>query len=148
MAKKDRDPQAPTTVSTRVWCTADFEDIQTMLSHGGAAKLPPDLYALAEKAGATLSWPHWLTLGIGMKFFRRWLEEQLKTPTPEPEDENRRGMRPRRTEPVVSERELGLNEELEQIDIELKTAKGARKKELMKRRAEIVEQLEELKAPR
>lgn len=106
--------QSPTTASTRKWCVADFERIQALLVHPGT-RLPPELLALAQQLGGptALAWPNWLIVGISLKYLLRELEAQL---APAPEDESRRGMRPRReatpVEPVESERVTALREEL------------------------------------
>lgn len=121
--------QRPTTASTRKWCVADFERLQTLLTHPGTS-LPPELLALAQQHGGptALAWPNWLIVGISLKFLLRELEAQLA---------------PVVAEEPASERQAGLHTELEKVEFELKIAKGPRKKELMKRRAEIIEQLKE-----
>ena len=70
-----RDPRDPTTVSTRVWCARDVGDAQELIVKG--AKLPPELLELAREYGPEDGgWPRWLVMGLGMRFFLQWLEQQ------------------------------------------------------------------------
>jgi hypothetical protein len=76
-----RDPRDPTTVSTRVWCAQDVAAAQDLIVAG--AKLPPELLELARTYGPEDGgWPRWLVLGIGMRFFRQWLEQQAAKDVP------------------------------------------------------------------
>lgn len=141
--------RGPTTISTRLWASKDIADAGEMIVQNPKL-LSPDLLALAQELGPkTGGFPLWLVHGLAARHFRQWLEQRALPPAPAtPEDEKRRGMRPRReAEPGavhVSERALALREERDQHTEELKTAKGSRKKLLGKRIAEIEKQLGEL----
>ena len=68
-----------TTMTIQRWCSKDVEAAQKLIvQYGGADLLPPKLKAVAREAGVERGgWPRMLVTGVGMRFFRRWLEDQL-----------------------------------------------------------------------
>lgn len=78
-SERKRNPNAPTSISTRVWVAGELNDFRKLLTKHGDAVLLPDVLALAQekKESDEEGYPGWLALGLAIRQARLSIEIAL-----------------------------------------------------------------------
>lgn len=82
-SERKRNPDAPTSISTRVWVVEqELVEFRKLLSRHGDAALSPAALQLAQEKGdgGIDGYPGWLALGLAVRMARESVEARLNPP--------------------------------------------------------------------